>query len=673
MAAAAAAVLLVAVLLRRRDRAALEYAATTLAFGLWSLGRGGAALELAWGAPLERAGLALVGPAALALAAALAGEPARVRRIRYAALVAAPMLAVAGIAVGPEHGTTANALALGWALAGTAGAGALLWRRSTRDPLDDSPDTLRTRYLATAKLGLAAGIGADVGLWWVGAPRVGTLLTALVYLYVAYLALARVRIADLRQLMGNTIALSMMAGGLAAFFSSLWVWVGPRLDLFVFNAFVASFVLLLFYEPVQRTIQHAMERRFVAGKLELERTLLPLRERLLEIVTLDELLNELLQTLEQTDRVTGSSVFLREDPHLGFQQAASIGLSPRPRVNLIRDPVFVHALESSDVLMYEELERREGARSGADAEDTRRLRRIMLELDAQLVLPFKPRDHVVGFWTLTDAESREPFSTSEVGLLRSVADQAAVSIENSKTFERIRARDRLVSIGEMAAGLAHEIRNPLATIRGAIAVIDESARGSNRDLSDVIVEEVQRLDRVVGTFLDYARPSLYREAVSDVGEFVTACVNGVASQHSTEDVELRFDVEAGLPPVSVDPTQLETVISNVVRNAYDSLDGKGTIRISVFATDRDRESEPGVEIAVEDDGPGMNEDTLERAFVPFFTTKEQGVGMGLALCERLVRAQGGSIQLRSRPDEGTAVTIRLPVDGDLDDGREDPA
>jgi C4-dicarboxylate-specific signal transduction histidine kinase len=104
------------------------------------------------------------------------------------------------------------------------------------------------------------------------------------------------------------------------------------------------------------------------------------------------------------------------------------------------------------------------------------------------------------------------------------------------------------------------------------------------------------------------------------------------------------------------------VISNVVQNAYEAVKGAGAIRVSARAerTEGGRQ----VAIAVSDSGPGMDEATLERAFVPFFTTKERGLGLGLALCERLTRAQGGSIELRSKPGEGTSVSIRLPAGRD---------
>ena len=661
MVMAAAGALLVAVLLRRRDWPALRYGGLCLSFGLWSAARGAAALGLDWSAALGALALACVGPAAFAFSANAAAGAGRARKLAPLLWAAAPLIALVAFGAGPGRGDWMQTGLLLWATTGVALGGPSLWRQRAPRSSRERPEETRLRYLALAHALLCAAFAADLALWLLGAPRVATLLAGAVYLYTGYLLLARVRIADLRQLLGNALALGLLAAGLAGGFAALRIWVDP-IDLFVLNAFVASCLLLLFYPAVRQRIQLAIERRFVAGKVELERTLLPLRERLSQIFTLDELLRELLATLEQTERITASAVFLREDPHLGFQQAASTGLSPRPRVNLIREPVFVRALEAGEVLLSEELERGlADARSDERHERLETLRRILHELDAQLILPLRAGEHLVGFWSLTDWKRKEQFSSSEVELLASVAAASAVSIENSRTFERIRARDRLVNLGEMAAGLAHELRNPLATIRGALAVLQESEDEPRSELSQVVVEEILRLDRVVGAFLDYARPSLHRVRIVDFAAFVTGSVEAAARRPGLEGVDLELDIEGEIPPVTADRSQLETVIENVMQNAGEALDGQGRIRVVVRAIPDEAPDSSIVEISIHDDGPGMDEETLERAFIPFYTTKDRGTGLGLALCERLLRAEGGRIKLRSKPGEGTVVTIRIPT------------
>jgi signal transduction histidine kinase len=665
MAAAAAAVLLIAMLRLRPDATGWLFTALIGAFGAWSGAR--AALELGWSDASHVATLALVAMGVLVpTTAARFTEGRGSPRGLWVALIAGPgALAGAALALGVEHPVVHSGAQV-WAAGGVFTGVTLLSRYGAGPEAGDGPDAVRVRYLAVALSTVVFGIAADLVCVALDAPRVGALLTPLLYLYAGYLQLARVRVADLRQQMGNAISLALLAGGLAVFFGALSLWVGPRLDLFVFNAFVVSLLLLLLLGRGRDRIQRAIDRRFVASRVDLESRLKPLREQLSHMLTLDACISELLEAVEHIDRLRTSAVFLRDDPHVGFQQVGSVGLPPRRRVNLIRNPTWVQALELGDPILREELDKLLAAGRG-DSERLKCVRRIMAQLDAQLALPLRTENHLLGFWTLSDERVSEPFSSSELELLRQVADETALAMENSKTFERVRARDRLADLGEMAAGLAHEIRNPLATIRGAVAVLSES-EGDPGEFQDVIVQEIERLDRVVGTFLDYAKPEAGSTPIEHLGRFVRDCVESVAAPYADQEVELSVDVGPDLPHAIANQDQLERVIVNLALNAFQAVDGKGTIEVSVRRGTPDPELATCVEIVIADDGPGMDDATLDRAAVPFFTTREEGTGLGLALCDRLVRAQGGTLRMLSRPGMGTSAVVRLPAVSDVPDG-----
>ena len=375
-----------------------------------------------------------------------------------------------------------------------------------------------------------------------------------------------------------------MAVGLAGFFAAIRIWVGERVDLFVFNAFVASFALLLFFAPMRDRIQSAIERRFVAGKVALETGLRPLRERLKHILTLDELLEELLAALEKAELFRASSIFLRDDATLGFQLAGSIGLPTRTRVSLLSEPVWVSTLEEVAVLQRDELERwLDDPKNAARAPAPRGCcaRRCAISTPSWCCRCARSRRwSASGRWPTRARASRS--RPTRCGLLRAVADQIATSLENSKTFERVRARDRFVSLGEMAAGLAHEIRNPLAAIRGAVAVLQQPSDAKAAELWTVIIEEIARLNRVVESFLDYARPATrprddprrgrVREELRRGGLALEGPrrASSSSSRSSRTSLQLRADAD-----------QLERVVVNVVQNAYEALEERGRVRVAV--------------------------------------------------------------------------------------------
>src|SRR5262249_27759913 len=244
----------VAFLSLRRELAARRFARLTLAYGLWCTGCAAAELGQEWGEMLADLSLIALGPLSLACAATLVGRPAIAPRVAPV-VAAAPLLLAAALvtlhpAPRPVH-VAADVFALGCVAAATLA----LWRRApgsgdagTEEARADeaaSPEARRVRYVIVAHSIAIGGVLLDVLLWQLSLPRVASLLFPLLYLYAGYLHLTQVRVADLRQLVGNTVALSFMAVGLAAFFAAIRLWVGERLDLFVFNAFVASFALFL--------------------------------------------------------------------------------------------------------------------------------------------------------------------------------------------------------------------------------------------------------------------------------------------------------------------------------------------------------------------------------------------------------------------------------------------
>jgi two-component system sensor histidine kinase HydH len=240
-------------------------------------------------------------------------------------------------------------------------------------------------------------------------------------------------------------------------------------------------------------------------------------------------------------------------------------------------------------------------------------------------------------------------------------------------------RDRLAALGEMAAGLAHEIRNPLAAIQGAIQLlVPESVEGrpphpteadaeQSREFLAIIADEVRRLNGVVTQFLDYSRPARAQLAPGDVNEILDRTLKLLAAE-VPPNVDLQLDLERPLPRVSCDAEQLRQVFLNLALNAIQAMPRGGKLQISTrLARDElavwreaQRRSD-SVEVRFRDTGPGVPEESREHIFVPFYTTKEKGTGLGLAICQRIVTAHGGTIGLRSAPGEGAAFVLSLPA------------
>ncbi|MDH3497650.1 MAG: ATP-binding protein [Gemmatimonadota bacterium] len=221
-------------------------------------------------------------------------------------------------------------------------------------------------------------------------------------------------------------------------------------------------------------------------------------------------------------------------------------------------------------------------------------------------------------------------------------------------------QERLSSLGQMAAGLAHEIKNPLGSIQGASELLagEEAADGRRRDLFDILVKESKRLGRVVDHFLGFARPRPLHLGPVDIGALVGRVAAQTEIESSRRDVRVEPRVAAGLPPIQADAEQLHQVLLNVVLNAVEASTSGGVVTVEAR-----REPRGEVALTVADDGAGIAPADLPRVFDPFFTTRERGTGLGLSISHAIVQDHGGTISIESTPGRGTRATILLPASG----------
>jgi len=235
--------------------------------------------------------------------------------------------------------------------------------------------------------------------------------------------------------------------------------------------------------------------------------------------------------------------------------------------------------------------------------------------------------------------------------------------------ENARRAEHLASLGEMAAGIAHEVRNPLTSLRGCAQELAEiMARSSNPDgraLAGIMVSEADRLGRIVSDFLALSRlrdPRRNRVELGPVLDELRALSQ--ARRDLPPGLKLTINLQSGCPVVDADPDQLRQVLSNLINNAVEAL-AHTTLPSLMVLVQLAAEDNPlggqAVEIIVADNGPGIPHDQQERIFTPFFSTKATGTGLGLSLVSRIIRAHEGVLHLASSPGKGTTFTIFLPV------------
>ncbi len=248
------------------------------------------------------------------------------------------------------------------------------------------------------------------------------------------------------------------------------------------------------------------------------------------------------------------------------------------------------------------------------------------------------------------------------GLAR-VATSATAVLKKLRQTERNALRaEQLAWVGQMAAGIAHEIRNPLMAIKLLVQATVERQGDSlfkPRDL-EVLEEEIIRLEQIVSGFLDFARPPRLEPRMVDVGELIERTVCNVQARAELQSVAIHIEPTTSDSTISVDPNQFRQVVYNLLFNAMDAQPHGGCITIRL-AMKPSANGEPAFRVEFQDAGPGLPADLGERIFEPFVSTKETGLGLGLSICRRIIETHGGRLTAHSRPQEGSTFTLELPA------------
>ena len=555
-------------------------------------------------------------------------------------------------------------------------AGSRFWRAARA--AEGTATAPRMRYLFYATV-VAIALGSPV------IPAIGPIVTA-TYLYFVAQTLLRERLLDLPELLSRILILALLVIAVSGMYALLLLWipdnVAGRNTLFIFNIAVASYAVIVLIDPVRQELESRIESWLMRDRFVLRRMLRRLRFRLLNVIEEGEAIEALVGTLRESGRVTRASLYTLDN--LGHQlvprgQLDERGETELPRLDVVRRRPLLDRMREQGSVLRDVLQRE---RRRVPREQTAELDQILQTLEevgASLAVPVievgaeqRDEDALIGVIFVDDERLLEPFSREEVELFEGLAAQLAITLANSAAHEQRKERERLAALGEMAAGLAHEIRNPLGAIKGAVQVVEPSvdqADPTTAEFLHVIVEEVDRLNRVVSQFLRYSRPYTGDKEPVELARVLESTLR-VVEPDQVHRVELVEPAQE-LPKIRGDAEALQQVFHNLVKNALDATSGgqmrsdgtpepPGRVWIETDLRARGLPSGAAVAVTVRDDGPGFSPQTMTNLFVPFHTTKQGGTGLGLPISQRIVENHGGSIEV-SASDAGARFTVVLPV------------
>ncbi|MBI4925400.1 MAG: hypothetical protein HY843_05700, partial [Bdellovibrio sp.] len=444
-----------------------------------------------------------------------------------------------------------------------------------------------------------------------------------IYLFFLSQAITQQRLLNIGALFSRFVVLLIVALILTGIYTVLVSWIQNSPGLFFLNSFISSFLILALLDPLRTAVRYLTLFLLKKQHQKLYDTLLESQRKLVGVVDLGALFQAILQTVEQTLQPKKASLFLLRTEGTKFRRVRTLG-KEQAQGNTPREVLANHALLQYSLMFYKKGElpilldqvlENELDRTTSHEQKIQIITLIqdLKALECNLLIPLICSRQILGFVTVSIETPPAPWG-SNWGLLSMIYpyfEEAAKTLQNMEVFVRQREKERLATLGEMAAGLAHEIRNPLGAIKGAAQFLDPAIPRPESRFLKIIIEEVDRLNRVVMQFLEYSKPNAFDFKKTDVHVLAKKTIDLLRPSLKPE-VFLEFMPSHKNALVLVAPEQIQQVLLNLVQNSIKAAENTAQPSVKVFIDVEGDHAQREVLISVEDNGVGIKKENLDK-------------------------------------------------------------
>ncbi len=434
-------------------------------------------------------------------------------------------------------------------------------------------------------------------------------------------------------------------------------WLGAtthRQSIVVESLFVL--VIVIFLMPVKRYIEHLIDHFVFPGRTKIQKRMLAFTKTLAHHIKLYELCSQIIDFVEEIFKIRKIAIFLWDET----EECYIIKCERNIEAELVLHPADINRWITGydDAIQVENIDENVQAKTDLDA---------LRKSGIFLLVPIRVKDELLGYLALGKRRTATKWEMQDMELLNTLANQAAIAISRTLIYEKEQERERqlmrtekLVAMGTLSAGMAHEIKNPLHIISGSAETLMNG--GLNKDeqeeILQFIVDETDRLNGILNNFLDFARPKKPEIQKCDVVSLVDETMQIISEHAKKLNITIKKFYAKGLPLLSFDPEQLKQVLINIELNALEAMSTteKRMLTVKVSAI---RNKQIG--ISIKDTGIGIKKTIQSKIFDPFFTTKKNGTGLGLSISHQIMESMGGTISFVSSVGKGTTFILKLPI------------
>jgi signal transduction histidine kinase len=421
-----------------------------------------------------------------------------------------------------------------------------------------------------------------------------------------------------------------------------------------FLIFLILLVPFIYFIPrFKYKAEKRLEKAIYKDKYEYRDILTQFARRLVLIPEVDDLLDQTIKTISRHLGVNKISIGLVDEKHGNFTIRTSLGLDKKRAEEVVLSKhkgLLPWLAKNKKAFIREEREKIVSPREMTEIDRDLRI------LEATVALPLLLENRILGILALGDRVTGEIYSTLDIELLETLTSQMALSLSYKRLSNKMFQTAKLASLGTLAAGIAHEIRNPLSSIQAFAQLLPEKHKDKEfrEEFGKIVIRDTKRITQLIENILALARPTSSTFHPCSISSVIndTLLLMGARIKKSSVKVVKKY---AKVPKIIGDKEQLKQVFLNIFMNAVQAMAGKEGSQLEITT----RSTDKFVRVEIADNGPGIKKENVDRLFDPFFTTRHEGIGLGLALCYRIIEEHKGTIEVSSQVGKGTVFFVNL--------------